>query len=213
VLKAVKRVDSLLDDKKRYRFFKTEAPHQKIKADVIYIEGDGVRVKTTSGDERSNTDLAHFLVHTGSKRIAPNRFILENKYEIIDVDYELARDNLLDYLYNHFQITDKTVLISNSDNGAGYTKQVFTNIKKALGIKRHEHFWDLYHVNDLIKTTLRPYSPELRNSFFKAIKEHDLGLLKTSLDTFESLMDSEEELERFLIFKRRLMRGFKDTKP
>ncbi|MCW1089742.1 ISLre2 family transposase, partial [Streptococcus anginosus] len=81
------------------RFLLEEEQPQKIQADKIYLEGDGVMVKTTSGgDERHNTDLAHFLVHTGIKKVGKNRYILQNKHEIIHTNYETAREELLDYL-------------------------------------------------------------------------------------------------------------------
>ncbi|WP_444812290.1 UPF0236 family transposase-like protein, partial [Streptococcus canis] len=133
VLKAVKLAERLLIEKEHYRFLQQVEHPQKIQAERIYLEGDGVMVKTTSGgDERHNTDLAHFLIHTGSRKSGKNRYILQNKHEIINANYDKAREELLDYLYNHFEITDKTILITNSDNGKGYTKRVFQEVKKAL---------------------------------------------------------------------------------
>ncbi|HFR3588049.1 TPA: UPF0236 family transposase-like protein, partial [Streptococcus suis] len=172
VLKATKVVGQLLEEKERYRFYlEEEQPPQRIKASKIYLEGDGVMVKTTSsGNERSNTDLTHFLVHTGVKQATKDRWILENKHEIVHVNHEKAKEELLDYLYNHFEITDQTILITNSDNGKGYTKRTFQEIKKALGIKRHEHFWDEYHLNQKLKTFFKSYPETLYNLAQKAIQ-------------------------------------------
>lgn len=170
-------------------------------------------VKTSSaGDDRHNTDLAHFLIHTGAKKVGNNRYILQNKHEIINVNYDQAKEELLDYLYNHFEITDNTILITNSDNGKGYTKRVFQEIKKALGIKHHEHFWDAYHLNEKLKTFLKPYPSTLTDLAFKAIQTHQKPLLETVF-TIGSLVQTEEEYERFVSFRQKLMRGFKDTKP
>lgn len=214
VLKAVKLAERLFSDRERYRFFLEEEQLQKIQAERIYLEGDGVMVKTTSGgDERHNTDLTHFLIHTGIKQIGSNRYTLENKHEIIHTDYEKARDELLDYLYNHFEITDQTILITNSDNGKGYTKRVFNEIKKALGIKRHEHFWDAYHLNEKLKKYLKPYPATLRDLAFKAVQTHNKSLLVSVFDTVESLIEAEEEYERFSAFRYKLIRHFGETKP
>lgn len=214
VLKAVKIAGRLFSEKERYRFYLEGEQPQKIQADKIYLEGDGVMVKTTSeGDERHNTDLAHFLIHTGVKKIGNNRYILQNKHEIINVHYDQAKDELLDYLYNHFEITDNTILITNSDNGNGYTKRVFQEIKKALGIKHHEHFWDAYHLNEKLKTFLKPYPASLTDLAFKAIQTHQKSLLISVLDTVESLIETEEELETYWSFRQKLIRNFKDTKP
>lgn len=214
VLKAVKVAGSLFAEKERYRFYLNEEHTKKIKADKIYLEGDGVMVKTTSGgDERRNTDLAHFLIHTGVKKVGNNRYILQNKHEIIHTKYDKAKEELLDYLYNHFEITDQTVLITNSDNGKGYTKRIFQEIKKSLGIKHHEHFWDAYHLNDKIKQYFKAYPIPLKDLMFKAIQTHNKSLMITVLDTIKSLIVSEDELERHQHFRHKLVRHFKETKP
>ena len=214
VLKAVKVAGRLFSEREQYRFLLEEEQPQKIQADKIYLEGDGVMVKTTSGgDERHNTDLAHFLVHTGTKKVGKNRYILQNKHEIIHTNYETAREELLDYLYNHFEITDKTLLITNSDNGKGYTKRVFQEIKKALGIKKHEHFWDAYHLNEQVKNFLKSYPEPLQNLAFKALQTHREDLLSTVFDTVESLIQSDEEYDRFYAFRQKLFNHFKETKP
>lgn len=214
VLKAVKVAGKLFAEKERYRFYLNEEKPQKIQADKIYLEGDGVMIKTTSdSDEKRNTDLAHFLIHTGVKKVGKNRHILQNKYEIIHTKHNKAKEELLDYLHNHFEITDQTVLITNSDNGKGYTKRIFQEIKKALGIKHHEHFWDAYHLNEKIKQYFKPYPGPLKELMFKAIQTHNKSLMITVLDTVESLILSEEELERYHHFKRKLVSRFKETKP
>lgn len=214
VLKAVKAAGGLFSEKERYRFYLEREQPQKIQADKIYLEGDGVMVKTRSvGDGRYNTDLAHFLIHTGVKKTGNNRYILQNKHEIINVNYAQAKEELLDYLYNHFEITDKTILVTNSDNGKGYTKRFFLEIKQALGIKRHEHFWDAYHLNEELKNFLKPYPASLRDLAFKAIQTHQKPLLETVFDTIESLVQNEEEYERFVAFRQKLTRNFKSTKP
>jgi len=213
VLKAVKLTGQLFSEKSHYRYFVEEEVSEKIKAPVIYIEGDGVLVKTnTGGDEKHNTDLAHFLVHTGTK-IVHGRTVLLNKHEIIHTDYEVARDELLDYLYNHFEITNQTILVTNSDNGKGYTRRVFQNIQKALKIKRHEHFWDAHHVKEKITSFFKSYPKILKDLMFKAIQTHNRKLLKTVLDTVESLVTDDEEYLVFQKFRKKFLKNFKDTKP
>ncbi|SCA90579.1 FIG01116458: hypothetical protein [Streptococcus macedonicus] len=215
VLKAVKQAGELLSEKEKFRFWLEEKPVKKIKPKILYIEGDGVMVKTSDciRDERKNIDLAHFLVHTGSQKVTKKRYVLENKHEIISTNYEKAKDELLDYLYNHYEFTDETILITNSDNGKGYTPKVFQEIKKALGIKRHEHFWDAYHLHEKIKTFFKNYPDELKAFAFKAINTHKRELMKTVLDTVESLLTDEDDEEYYFNFRRKILKNFKYTKP
>lgn len=81
VLKAVKCVGELFSKKERYRFHMENKEPQKMTVKRLYVEGDGVLVKTTSGgDNRQKTDIAHFMVHTGSKKVdnSHKRYGLEN---------------------------------------------------------------------------------------------------------------------------------------
>ncbi|MDT2749384.1 ISLre2 family transposase [Streptococcus parauberis] len=214
VLKAVKIAGKYFSEKEKYRFYLEDNNIKKIKAKKIFIEGDGVMVKTYSGgDSKHNTDITHFLIHTGSKKLGKNRYCLENKYEIIHTNHEKAKEEVLDFLYNNFEITEDTILISNSDNGKGYTKRTFQEIKKALGIRYHEHFWDAYHLNDKINNFFKCYPEPLKELVYKSIQNHQKELLKTVLDTVESLINNDEEFEKFISFKQKLLKNFKDTKP
>ena len=164
-------------------------------------------------DPSRNYDLSHFVIHTGSKKVGSNRFELQGKKEFISLDNRLTRDQVLDYLYNHFDIKEETILITNSDGGHGYTPYIFKEIAKALKVKRHEHFWDAYHVNQKLKLAFRPYAEELLDLAFQAIKQHDKEKLRTVLDTTEGLLSTEEEEEEFEHFKNKLLQNFQYTKP
>ncbi|HEO2785646.1 TPA: ISLre2 family transposase [Streptococcus agalactiae] len=213
VLKSVKLAGKLFSEKAKYRLL-LEKKTKKISPKRIYIEGDGVMIKTcVGGDERKNTDLSHFLIHTGVKDNNSKRRVLENKHEIINTSYEKAREELLDYLFNNFEITDQTILITNSDNGKGYTKETFKEIKNALGIKKHEHFWDAYHLNEKIINFFKPYPFQLCEMAFKAIQKHDKELMRTVFDTVDSLIYDEEEFYNYKKFRRKLLANFSDTKP
>lgn len=95
----------------------------------------------------------------------------------------------------------------------GIPRRVFQNIQKALKIKRHEHFWDAYHVKEKLKQFFKPYPRVLRDLAFKAVQTYDRKLLKTVLDTTEALILDEEEYYDFQHFRQKLLENFKDTKP
>lgn len=214
VVKAVKLCEKLLKERATYRFYEESQQPEKKKADIIYIEGDGVMVKARKQDEDNQRfDLAHFIVHTGSRKVSQQRSELINKKEFISMNNRLARSQVIDYLYNTFEITEKTILITNSDGGHGYTPYVFKEIAKALHIKRHEHFWDAYHVNQLIKSYFKSYSEQLVEEALQAVYHHQKGHLQSVFDTTEGLLTSDEEVTIFENTKRRLFRFFQYTKP
>ncbi|WP_019777483.1 ISLre2 family transposase [Streptococcus sobrinus] len=214
VVKATKLAEKLLDEKKEHRFFNKNNQPQKKPVDVIYIEGDGAMIKTKSEEpEKRNTDLSHFVVHTGSQQIAPKRFQLMDKKEFVSPSHEAARRQLLDYLYNTYEIKPTTILITNSDCGTGYGPAVFKGLAKALGIFHHEHFWDAYHVHKELKTFFRNYPEELQEQAFSAVKAHDRNKMKVILDTVDSLITDEGEQEDFENFQSRFLSRFRYTKP
>ncbi|VTS24349.1 Uncharacterised protein [Streptococcus pseudoporcinus] len=49
---------------------------------------------------------------------------------------KLVKEELLDYIYNNYEVSEDTLLITNSDMGKGYTSRVFKEIKKVLKIKK-----------------------------------------------------------------------------
>lgn len=214
VVKAVKLCETLLEERKAYRFFEEELQAEKKKANIIYIEGDGVMVKARKqGDDNRRFDLSHFIVHTGSQKVSQQRSKLIDKKEFISMNNRLARSQVIDYLYNTFEITEETILITNSDGGHGYTPYVFKEIAKALNIKRHEHFWDAYHVNQLVKTYFKPYSQQLIEEALQAIYQHSKSQLQSVFDTTESILTTTEEEVVFGNTKQRILQNFRYTKP
>lgn len=214
VVKAVKLCETLLEERKAYRFFEEELQAEKKKANIIYIEGDGVMVKARKqGDDNRRFDLSHFIVHTGSQKVSQQRSKLIDKKEFISMNNRLARSQVIDYLYNTFEITEETILITNSDGGHGYTPYVFKEIAKALNIKQHEHFWDAYHVNQLVKTYFKPYSQQLIEEALQAIYQHSKSQLQSVFDTTESILTTTEEEVVFENTKQRILQNFRYTKP
>lgn len=203
------KVSKLFDDREEYRYFEENEMIDKIKAQAVYIEGDGVMLKT---QEKERVDMAHFLVHTGSEQISGNRYRLKDKSEIISSQHAVALDQLEDLLTNRYDITSDTVLITNSDMGKGYTPYIFKEIASLFQC-RHEHFWDAQHLNMKIKERFRKLTYELEQRLFSAIQLHSKKSTRVILDTAESLINNEEELELFNKFKIKLLQNFQYTKP
>lgn len=213
VLKAVKKTKQLHQLKEEYAYYQEDEP-PKQKIDKLYLEGDGAMVKTTDQSQaNSNTDLTHYVIHTGSQQVGSDRYALQNKKEFVSPSHFKARAQVLDYLYHHFEFSDQTILICNSDGGHGYGQAAFKEFGKALGIKQVEYFWDAYHLNEKVKQFFQPYPKELLELVFKGIRKHKKKYLRTAFDTLESLIDDDEELEAMLRFKHKLLGRFAQTKP
>lgn len=210
VQRALETAGGLLKERDEYRVLAVPEEKKRIKPEILYVEGDGVWVKQSHPEtETKSVELSHFVVHTGSKR--GKRNVLKNKMEVVSTQYYKAKDKLIDLIYNHFEITPKTLIITNSDGGHGYSPHIFQDLASDFKPKAHFHFWDAFHVHQALKINLTPLSAELTEEAFKAIKKRDKSRLKTVLDTAESLIDSDNKFETFGRFKRQLLRNFQYT--
>lgn len=94
--------------------------------------------------------------------------------------------------------------------GKGYGYSVFRGIAQLFGVKRHEHFWDRFHVNSQIHDvfkSLEEKGQNLEKRLLFSIREQNKKLAKVILDTVESLLN-DVFLESFFIFKKRFLSYF-----
>lgn len=212
VLKAVKKGHKLHKMKEDYEYYQDNYPSKTTVKD-LYLEGDGVMVKTTDqSKDNHNIDLAHFVIHTGRKQVGPNRYELQNKKEFICSSNNKARDKVLDYLYYHYNFSSKTQLICNSDGGCGYGHTVFEEFGCSLGV-RVEYFWDSYHLTEQLRQFFQPYPKELLDLSLKAVKNHNKKMLRTVFDTVESLIENEDEFSIMEAFRKKIYARWRYTKP
>lgn len=204
-----KKVAKLFEDREEYRYWEEHEIIERIKAPAVYLEGDGVMVKTQ--DKEKGIDMAHFLVHTGSKRKSKTRWKLENKSEVVAINHAAAKEKLEDLLTNRYEITPDTLLITNSDMGKGYTPHIFKEIASIFNCQ-HEHFWDSKHLNMKIKQVFKTLPYNLQERLFTAIQLHSKKQTKMILDTAESMLEEGKELEELVKFRSKLLANFQYTK-
>jgi len=209
VFKARQWATHLMEEREAYRYYEEIELHEKINAKIIYLEADGLMIKTSCrSEQRKHTDYSHYVLHTGKRGKK-----IENFVEFYDTQTSKAKEQLIDYIYNHFEITPDTLLYTRSDGGIGYTASVFHSLAKEIGIARgnHHYFWDRWHVFRYIHDQTKTFPEEIHSLFIDAINSHSHDKLHLALDTMESLLVSEESEERFESFKKRMLSNFRYT--
>lgn len=209
VFSALQRAGKLLEQQRDFMSLSFTKEKNLKPIDVLYLEGDDVLVKTSEG---KNVHLHHYIVHCGCKQLSENRFCLIEKKEFVGLSISKVREEMLSYIKRTYKITEETLLITNSDGGVGYSYRSFCNIARDLKIKKHEYFWDEFHILREIKRATNLY-PDHAPLFFKAIYRHDRDRLRMALDTLESCLQTDKERELFQVFSKRLRRDFIHTKP
>lgn len=163
--------------------------------EVLYIEGDRLMLHGQKGKQK---ELHRFQIAEGVCENGNRRELVGTHY-VADFSHEKAKDSILHYLGSHYDLTN-TVVLSNSDGGAGYTNGVFEEIPGRVA--RHEHFRDWYHVQRKCKERLPWVNREQRRKLQKFLKQHDREALTLVLDTIESTTVGEQQEEQVRLLRR-----------
>ena len=210
VLKAVNLASKYYKEKEEYRFYQEKQPIEKETISLLYIEGDGIQIKTNQKGEH-RADLAHFVIHQGCQEEYKGWNQLMDKHEIISANNRQAREAVMDYVYNHYKTDENTLIITNSDMGNGYTPYVFKELVASFSCQ-HIHFWDRYHLNEKVKEFFKRYDPVLYERFVHALQVHSKKEARLVLETMEAMLEGEEETARFEKFSKKILREFQYTK-
>lgn len=212
VAKAVKLASRLYKEKAEYRIAHKNVNSSLRKVKRLYIEGDGVLVKTPFRDQRYMQEISHFVVHEGVQKENPKRKMLKNKREFIATGAGQARKQVIDYIFNNYEFTDNAVIVTNSDMGHGYSQQSFREIIEAFPV-RHHHYWDRYHLNQRIRKVFDGELIGLRDKLFETIKMREKRKVDTIFDTAEGMIENEQQLANLLAFKVKFKKNFPNTMP
>ncbi|MDO4431999.1 MAG: ISLre2 family transposase [Aerococcaceae bacterium] len=209
VLKAVKLAGELY---KQQDLYLIEEPEHQRQVDCLYIEGDGISVKTRTHQE-SRTELAHYVIHEGCEyEYGKKRKRLINKHEIVSISNLEAREKVLEYVLSHYKTHPNMLLVTNADMGKGYSPYVFKELAKGIGC-RHQHYWDKYHLLKQIDEVYRFQNNDLKQKLLASIMKRNKQRAREILDTTESLVVGSHKMVVFEQLKRMLMRYFEYTKP
>ncbi len=170
----------------------------------LYIEGDGLLLHRQGQDGKKALELHRDQIAEGVKQNGKRRGLVGAHY-VSGFSAKEAREVLEGYLADHYDLRD-TIVLSNSDGGAGYGKDAFDGI---IGkVKRHEHFRDRYHVNRKLKERLSGSDKRLAGELRGAVRAHDKDLMRACMDTLESMAADGQESENLARLRGYLERNW-----
>jgi Uncharacterised protein family (UPF0236) len=176
---------------------------EKRKVKFLYIEGDGVTIR---GQKKKKLEIHRFQVHEGSKKQG-NRTELINCHSVGSMNRKKAVKETLLYIESTYDLS-QTIVITNSDGGSGYEKEVFDEF--AIGSLRHEHFRDIFHVHRKIKERLS-FAKKLQSVLIEAIAAYNWDRVLVCMDTAESLVEgpnADQQYEQIRLLKNYLERNW-----
>ena len=177
---------------------------------VLYLEGDGVMIKGTQG----RLEFHRYQICEGIRNVTYKRRERVNAKEFVSLSRLDALNEAKEYLANTYDLTD-TLIISNADGGAGYTKKDFGEIVGHCS--KHEHFLDVFHLNKKIKDRLC-FVQELQGKLIYALEfKYDRDLVNTILNTVESKLidelDTAQNYEHLARLRSYIDSHLDDIKP
>lgn len=177
------------------------------KPSVLYIEGDGVWVGCQ--EKGKHLEFKRGFIHEGiSRNGSRGRLITPVYFGTFGTSHDLFQ-MISDYLAEHYDLRE-TLIIANSDGGSGYESSKFEAI---LGRhRRFEYCLDSYHVMRQITGKLG-FNKSLQSAVRQAVKAYDFDLVTFLLDTEESGLEDEKELERLESLRSYLVRHWPAISP
>lgn len=171
----------------------------------VFIEGDGLYVGGRDGEKPM---IHRVLIHEGVKAKGKRSTLKNAKHFSSVQSSKVAFEKAGRYLHEHYDLRE-TIVLSNSDGGAGYQK---VNFNDMIGrVKRHEHFRDRFHVNEKIKARLS-FDKPMQEKVRQAIRVYDWEKVECALETAESRLidlpesvvrEREEQIERLKAYLKR----------
>lgn len=162
------------------------------KAPYVIVMGDALLYKE-SGREVHHASLYRLTIHEGSQQVlkkngqpAKNRRELKNPVTFSSTDRENVFWQAKMYLYSHYDLRE-TVVITNSDNGSGYTPAQFEAF--GAGAQQWIHQLDHFHVRRKIEERLGTEFPELQERLYRAVfRDYNFQQVKVILTTIDSVL-------------------------
>ncbi|WP_295271975.1 ISLre2 family transposase [Selenomonas sp.] len=170
--------------------------------EVLMIEGDAVAIRPQG--TQKHLEIHRYQIAEGVRKNGKRRELVGTHY-VASFSRQDAMDQMAAYLGSHYDLRN-TIVLSNSDGGSGYEKEVFDElIGEAL---RHEHFRDRYHVNQKIKDRAGWAGKALNNALHKALRERSWERVCTVLDTMAANAGDERQGENVEKLRSYLQRNW-----
>src|SRR5690625_2066379 len=177
--------------------YAAELPKGKKEVDYLYAEADGVFVREVQ--KKKHIEVSYGIMYEGWRKNG-KRVSLENPKVIMTTkSVDEFWEEMKAFAANEYALED-TQVVSNSDGGAGYSadrfKEVFAQSNPPL-----LHQLDEYHIQQSINRTFGYRKNEWKDKIREAIRNYDFDKFTLILDTYESQLECDEEIENVTKFR------------
>lgn len=173
---------------------------------MLCIEGDGLIIK---GQGEKRQEIHRVQVSEGQQQHGWQSVLVHAHY-FAGLNHKALIQQVTAYLQREYDLGKLTV-VSNSDGGSGYGKDIFESM--VIGCRQHEHVLDRYPVNRKLKERLYFVEPALQEEIRKALREYKADTMRVLLDTAESQAATTEEAAHVEKLRKYIVRNWESLKP
>lgn len=170
------------------------------KVENLVVEGDAFEIHKIN---RRRQDVHHYIVFESG--LDGTR---SNKVEFVGINQKKVQKRVTDYIEKYYRISEMTVFTA-SDGGPGYNPESMREIVPSA--QRVEFTIDRYHFVKKIKQTFGLFNPLVEKDV-KSVSLYDQNQLNVILDTFESQIKTDKELESLRTLRQYLARNWQFIK-
>ncbi|MCZ0704667.1 hypothetical protein J2T56_003279 [Natronobacillus azotifigens] len=170
----------------------------------LYAEADGVFVRGTQ--KKKSLEVRHAVVHEGWDKNGKRVALREPKVIMTTQPTADFWKEVQAFTAHHYSLED-TQVVSNSDGGAGYTAEKF---QEAFSQSKYPvlNQLDPYHVSQALNRAFGGGKSEWKEEVKKALKAQNLEDFTLWVDTFESTLEDQKNVDKLQAFKKYIMHNW-----
>ncbi|MCR1836127.1 ISLre2 family transposase [Oceanobacillus caeni] len=166
--------------------------------EFLFAEADGVFVRGTK--EKTSHEVHHAIIHEGWSKNG-KRISLRNPQVIMTT--KPTNDfwkEVQAFTASHYSL-ENTQVVTNSDGGPGYTAERFQEAFSQSSYPVLNQL-DSFHISKALNRTFGAKGSEFKEGVQKAMKEQELDDFIRWMDTLESTLETDKQLEKAEDFRR-----------
>ncbi|MDM8100606.1 MULTISPECIES: ISLre2 family transposase [Oceanobacillus] len=181
----------------------TSLPEGK-KVDYFYAEADGVFIRGCQ--KKQHMEVRHAILYEGWEKRG-NRVSLKEPTVILTTQpTDVFWEGVQTMAASRYSL-EQTQVVTNSDGGNGYTAERF---QTAFSQSQHQvlNQLDAYHVAQSVNRTFPSEEKGNKKAVRKAIKTRDLEAFKLQVDTYESTLEDDKQIEKVQRFRQYILHNW-----
>lgn len=197
IVKRVGQAQAKADEERVIELDEAASLPEGKKVDFLYAEADGVFVRGTK--KKKSHEVHHAVVYEGWDKNG-KRVSLKEPTVIMTTKSTQDFWNEVQASSAHCYSLENTQVVTNSDGGPGYTAERF---QETFAQSKYDVFnqLDPYHVSQALNRALGGGKSTYKDAIKKTLKEHDIDHFTLWIDTYESTLEGEKEVEKVNTFR------------